>query len=333
VEKPGGTAGSNSVVPPDGYPMTANRGHNSGISSQNSHAEGTEKLAAHFAMLLFAVLIAGSFSLGHQAAPYIGAAALNAVRFTIATGLLSGIVMAMSWGRLPLPVAIWRYAILGGLMAIYFILMFVALKLTDPVSTGAVFTLVPLMSAGFGWLFLRQSTRPVVLLASAIAACGAIWVIFQADIQAIMSFRIGPGPLIFFVGCAAHAAYVPLVRKFRRDETVAVFTVWTLVASTIWIAIFGTRQLASTDFAQLPASVWVAIAYLAVFTTAGTFYLVQFASVRLPASKVLAYGYLTPAFIVVIEGMSGHGWVTPGVFAGAAVTATALLVMALAPDS
>lgn len=321
------------MVPPDGYPIVTNGGRNTGIPSQNRHARGTEKLAGHLAMLLFAILIAGSFSLGHEAAPHIGAAALNAIRFTIATGLLSVIVMSMPSGGLPRPVAIWRYAILGGLMAIYFILMFVALKLTDPVSTGAVFTLVPLMSAGFGWLFLRQSTRPVVLVASAIAACGAIWVIFQADIQAIMSFRIGLGPLIFFVGCAAHAAYVPLVRKFRRDETVAVFTVWTLAASTIWIAIFGAGQLATTDFEKLPAAVWIAIAYLAVFTTAGTFFLVQFASVRLPASKVLAYGYLTPAFIAVIEGLSGHGWVTPGVFAGAGVTATALLVMAIAPDS
>jgi drug/metabolite transporter (DMT)-like permease len=139
--------------------------------------------------------------------------------------------------------------------------------------------------------------------------------------------------MIFIVGCAAHAAYVPLVRKFRRNETVAVFTVWTLAATTLWIMIFAVGQLSSTDFVRLPAFVWVAIAYLAVFTTAGTFFLVQFASVRLPASKVLAYGYLTPAFIVVIEGASGHGWVTPGVFAGAAVTAVALLVMTFAPDS
>ena len=42
--------------------------------------------------------------------------------------------------------------ILGGLLAGYFILMFEALRLTDPVSTGAVFTLTPIMSAGFGWL-------------------------------------------------------------------------------------------------------------------------------------------------------------------------------------
>ena len=44
-------------------------------------ATGREKLLGHLAMLLFAALIAGSFSLGHKAAPHIGAAALNAISF------------------------------------------------------------------------------------------------------------------------------------------------------------------------------------------------------------------------------------------------------------
>ncbi|MEM7461467.1 MAG: DMT family transporter [Pseudomonadota bacterium] len=301
-------------------------------SGDKTLATGRDKLLGHLAMLLFAALIAGSFSLGHKAAPFIGPAALNAIRFVLATALLAGIVVFVIPGGLQRPVAVWRYFILGGLMATYFILMFVALKISDPVSTGAVFTLMPLMSAGFGWIILGQHTRPIVLLSSAIAACGSVWLIFRADINALLSLDIGPGEAIFAIGCAAHAAYVPFVRKFRRTEPVAVFTVWTLAATTIWIMLFGAGQLAQTDLPGLPLIVWVAIAYLAVFTTAGTFFLLQFASLRLPASKVLAYGYLTPAFIILIEGLSGHGWVPPKVLAGAVVIAIALLVMALAPD-
>jgi len=47
----------------------------------------------------------------------------------------------------------------------------------------------------------------------------------------------------------------------------------------------------------------------------------------------LSYGYLTPAFIIVLEGLLGHGWAAPTIFAGAVVTAMALLVMALASDN
>ena len=48
-------------------------------------------------------------------------------------------------------------------MAAYFVLMFEALAITDPVSTGAVFTLTPLMSAIFGYLLMRQITTPVTV--------------------------------------------------------------------------------------------------------------------------------------------------------------------------
>ena len=64
-----------------------------------------------------------------------------------------------------------------------------------------------------------------------------------------------------------------------------------------------------------------------------TFFLLQFASLRLPASKVLAYGYLTPSIIILLEGLLGHGWVGITVAIGAMVTILGLIVMNLAPDS
>jgi drug/metabolite transporter (DMT)-like permease len=91
-------------------------------------------------------------------------------------------------------------------------------------------------------------------------------------------------------------------------------------------------RAAYTGFLQLPPVVWLAIFYLSIFTTAGTFFLLQFACLRLPASKVMAYGYLTPSFIIVIEGIIGHGWAAPRIMAGAAVTAVALAVMAVSSD-
>lgn len=303
-----------------------------GRIAPDDHATGVDKLLGHLAALLFAVLIAGSFSIGHKAAPHIGPAALNAIRFTFASLLLFAILLAIR-GRPPsLPPAKWRLVILGGLVAVYFITMFIALQTAQPVSTGAMFTLIPLMSACFGLLFLGQKVPVVVLASLLIAATGAIWVIFRGDLDAILAFDVGRGEAIFFLGCVCHAAYTPLVRKFRREETVLEFSLWTLVAATVFMWIAGIGEILQTDFAALPAIVWIAIAYLAVFTSALTTLLIQFAALRLPASKVLAYGYLTPSVVILIEGLSGFGWVHPSVIAGAIVTALALLVMALAQD-
>lgn len=301
-------------------------------SPATAHATGREKLFGHLAGLLFAALIAGSFSIGHLAAPHLSPAAINAIRFVIAVGILVAINLAM-FGAMPrIPPAPWRFAIIGGLMALYFITMFVALQISEPVSTGAVFTLIPLMSAGFGYLFMRQKTKPLVLLSLMIAAAGAIWVIFRGDLQAILGFHIGRGEAIFFFGCMGHAAIAPLNRMFNRGEHGVYFTLCAVTATMIWIAVAGSKDIVSTDWLALPAIVWVAIGYLAVFATAGTFFLVQYAAMRLPSSKVLSYGYLTPSFVILLEGLLGHGWVALSVMAGALVTALALALAAFAPD-
>ncbi|PYB73260.1 MULTISPECIES: DMT family transporter [Rhizobium] len=296
------------------------------------HAKGREKLLAHAAMLLFAALIAGSFSFGGMAAQHLEAGPLTLWRY-----LMTMVVMGiLTFGILRVPFTtprrVWRYALLGGLIAIYMLTMFAALEFTSPVQTGAVFTLMPLISAGFALVFIGQRTRPDVLIALVIAALGAIWVIFRADIGAILSFDVGRGELIYFVGVICHGAYVPLIRKFGQGENPVAFGFWVVVFTIPWLLPTGAVPLAETDFAALPGTVWATIAYLSIVTTAITFMLLQYASMRLPAPKVLGYGYLTPTFIILLEGLLGHGWASPAVFLGALVTAAGLLVMGLLRD-
>jgi drug/metabolite transporter (DMT)-like permease len=217
-------------------------------------------------------------------------------------------------------------------MAVFFVTMFVALRLTDPVSTGAVVTLLPVLAAVFGFLFLREVPRPLVIASLVLAGAGAIWVIFRGDLEALLSFDVGSGELIFLAGVACHAAYAPLVKKFNRGEPVVAFSFWTLLATGLCIALYGARDIAETDWSALPAAVWIAVGYLSVFTTAGTFFLLQFAALRLPAAKVLAYNYLTPTFVILYEGLLGHGWTSASVLAGALVTVTGLVLLAVASD-
>lgn len=284
-------------------------------------------------MALFACLIAGSFSLGKQAAPFIDPAALTALRFAAAAVLMGALLVMTGRGaRLADFAAPWRFLALGGLLAGYFVLMFAALRIASPVSTGAVFTLIPLMSAGFGWLLLRQRTPPFALAALALGAAGAVWVIFGGDPARIAAFAVGRGEAIFLVGCAAHALYAPLVRRLNRGEPVLAFTFGTLAGGALLIGGWAAPALAATDWAALPGVVWLTAAYLSVFTTAGTFFLLQYAALRLPAGKVMAYGYLTPGLIALYEGLAGRGWPAAPVWLGMAAILAALAMLALAKE-
>lgn len=280
--------------------------------------------AGHLAMLAFSALVAGSFSLGAMAAPHIAPAALTVPRFALAGALVgaaafaSGKVQRSAWQ------APWRYLVLGGLLAIYFVLMFEGLKTAAPVPAAAVFTLTPVMAAGFGWLLLRQRLTARMALALVIGAAGAVWVIFRGDPAAILRLQIGRGEAIYFWGCLAHAIYAPMVRRLNRGEPAVVFTFGMMVAGLGLLTLYGWRAVLETDWPALPAIVWICLVYVAVAASAMTFVLLQFATLRLPAAKVMAYTYLVPSWVLLWEIALGRAVPPAQVLIGVALTMGAL---------
>lgn len=288
----------------------------------------SQALRGHLAMLCFSALIAGSFSLGSLMANMISPTAFSALRFLLAALFVGSAALAMRAFRPADLQAPWRYGALGLCLAAYFVLMFEGLKTAPPVATAAVFTLTPILAAGFGWLLLRQITTPRIALALAIGGTGAVWVIFRADLAALLRFEVGRGEVTYFWGCVAHAFYTPLVRKLNRGESPLVFSFGTLLTGFVLLTLWGWGDIRATDWAHLPAIVWITLLYTALFASAVTFVLLQYAALRLPASKVMAYTYLTPSWVILWEIALGRpvpsGLVLLGV--GATVVALGMLV-------
>lgn len=306
-------------------------GTEAGAGTRAGAGTGAAALRGHAAMLAFSALVAGSFSLGARAAPLIDPAVITALRFPIGAGLLAGAAWATGAlqpaARRAAMRAPWRYLVLGGLMAVYFVLMFHGLQTAPPVSTAAVFTLTPVMAAGFGWLLLRQRLTGRMALALAVGAAGALWVIFRADLAALMRLQIGRGEAVYFWGCAAHALYTALVRRLNRGEGALVFAGGTMAAGAAILFLWSAPALAALDWAAVPGIVWVTLAYIAIAATAITTALLQYAALRLPASKVMAYTYLVPAWVILWE-LALDGTQPPGTVAlGVLLTCAALALL------
>ncbi len=287
----------------------------------------TDPQRGHLAMVSFSALVAGSFSLGSMAAPFISPLALTSVRFLLAGAIVGAAAAALRRLNRQALQAPWRYLVLGGLMATYFVAMFEGLKTAAPVSSAAVFTLTPAMAAGFGWLTLRQRVTPRMALALAIGGAGALWVIFRADLHALLNFHIGRGEFIFFWGCMAHALYAALVRKLNRGEAAVTFTFGMMVAGWALLTLLGWHDLTVTDWAGLPPIVWITLVYIAVAASAATFVLVQYATMRLPAAKVMAYTYLVPSWVILWEIALGRAAPPATILIGIALSILALFLL------
>ncbi|MEM6390720.1 MAG: DMT family transporter [Pseudomonadota bacterium] len=301
--------------------------------SASSEAPGrTEASRGHLAMLAFAILIAGSYSLGGRVAAEIDPATFNAVRFCLAAGAIGTLVMVRGGIARTALVAPWRYLLLGGLYGAYFVAMFEGLKTAPPVSSAAVFTLTPVMAAGFGYILLRQRLTLWMSFALAIGAAGALWVIFRADLAALLAFEIGPGEAIFFWGCVAHAAYAPAVRWLNRGEPVLIFTFLTLLATCAVLILWTQIDAQGMSWTGQRPLVWITLLYTAFAASSMTVFLVQFAAMRLPASNVMAYTYLTPSVVILWELALGAPVPPPLILAGVFLSVVAL-VMLLRPAS
>ncbi len=281
----------------------------------------------HLAMLLFSLLVAGSFSLGSIVANDISPAALNAVRFFIAMcviGLAAHLTTGIPKSAARAP---WRYLVLGGIFAAYFVLMFEGLKTASAVSTSAIFTLTPILSGIAGYILLRQVTTPWMALALAVGACSAVWVIFRGNIDEMLAFNLGRGEVVYFWGCIAHAVYTPLVRKLNRGESPIVFTFGMLLAGFSILMVWGWSDIRATQWTALAPIVWITLFYVSICASSMTFVLLQYATMRLPSAKVMAYTYLTPSWVILWELALGKGLPPLVTLGGIALTFVALAML------
>jgi len=283
-------------------------------------------------MLAFSGLVAGSFALGVRVANEITPAAFTLIRFIIAVSILLTIILVKTEFTRKVFEAPWRFFMLGACIAIYFVLMFEGLKVASSVSLAAVFTFAPLLSGFFGYLLMRQKMSISIFLALIIGGAGALWVVFEGNLDRLMMLEFGFGEMIFFCGVVFHAIYTPLSRKLNRGESPLVFAFATTLGATVLMVFYGLGDVYQTNLFELSWMVWLTLIYTAAFASALTFFLIQFATLVLPSSKVMAYTYLVPSWALVWELGLGKTLLPDNIGLGILLTILALIILLWAPE-
>lgn len=278
-------------------------------------------------MLLTAVLVSTSFTVSKAVAGGMDPAVLTLLRFALAALLFLPLAAWRHGLRLPGRRQLFGYACISFTLTGFFWLTFLALRSTTALNTGVIFTLVPGISGLYSALLLRERLGRHRLLAMIPATAGAIWVLFHGSSERLLAFDLNSGDLIFFVSCLLMALYTPLVKLFHRDEPMTVMTFWILVTGSGWLLLLAAPRLAEVPWREIAPQVWAGTVYLAVFCTIITFFLSQFCTLRLGPTRVIAYSYLYPPFIVMIEWLCGHPLPPMHVLPGLALIVTALMIV------
>ncbi len=260
----------------------------------------------HGCMLLSAFLVSTSFTVGKALTPSLDPVILTLVRFLLATVFFTPYIVHTFGLVNPGIKGLLRYSLISAVLVGFFWLMFLSLRITNPLNTGVIFTTVPGISGLYSWFLLRERLGRNRIAALLFAMTGAVWVICEGDMHRLLRMQLNHGDLLFFAGCLLMGLYMPLVKLFHRGEPMAVMTYWILVTGCLWLLLFAGPKLLKIPWASITVTVWLGIAYLALFTTIITFFISQWATLQLGPTCVTAYSYLYPPLIVLIEWVLHH---------------------------
>lgn len=283
--------------------------------------------SGHMAMLLFSLLVSGSFVLGSIIANLISPDLVTFLRFLIAFIAIAILILYQSKFCFLKYLSIGSSLILGALISIYFITMFEGLKTASSTSMAVVFTLTPLLAGFFDLIFSNRVMSKKVWITVVVAAIGALWIIFDGNIQNFINFKVGYGEKLFFIGCICHALYAALIPKFNNGEPAIIQTFGTLISGIIILGLFSNKEIIYYSWIDFPVIVLLTILYLAIFATAASFFLIQYSAVRLSSIKVMAYTYAVPIWVVLLQIIFLQQLPNTITFVGAFVILVSLLIL------
>lgn len=268
----------------------------------------------HLGMLVWALIVGLSFPVVGLMSEGLPPLLLTALRFAIAAVAL-WLLVRREPDRWPSLRGLALYALMGLCLAGFFGAMFWAAHRVTALSMSALFVSIPLLAYCLGrglGVEPRAGRLLGILVIGAVGALGLAWAETGAHVDKL---QFGIGEAVFFLGCLATALY-PVLSKWGLEQgwlshRAALRTFWSLVIGGVLIGLAGLIWEAPRALATMTLSDALLLAYLGVFSSGVTFWLLQRATSDLTPGAVTAYSYLVPSvsmLLLFIEQPQHIGW-------------------------
>jgi drug/metabolite transporter (DMT)-like permease len=281
------------------------------------HLNQGNNVTVHALMLLTIILVAGSFPVAGLITNALAPELMMFVRFMLAALLFAPYVFIKNGWQLPPIKRLLVYALISIPLVVFFLCMFEGLRYTSVINTGALYTTVPAITAVFAYLINHDRINGRRKLGLIMGTVGALWIVFRGDLQSLINLQVNYGDLIFIVGCFFMGTYSPLIKRFYQGEPMEVMTFWVIFLGALWLLILSFNSLGQVAWLDIEIKVYAGLLYLSIFTTLVSFFVLQYSTLKLGATKVAAYGFLTPVFVImlsVVMGLSTFEWMyLPGI--------------------
>lgn len=218
----------------------------------------------------------------------------------IGSGLLFFVVIA--WRKMRFERKDWLRLVACGMFGVAINQLFFiwGMSKTNPVNTGVIMTLTPVLVLLIAWFMKEEKMTISRILGMLIAFAGALLLSLKGRDLSIGGDGL-LGDLFIFTNATSYALYLvlvkPLVAKYKPIPLfAALFGIGGLIALPI-----ATPHVMATDFQALETSTIVGLAYIVIFVTILAYTLNAWALRRVPSSQVGVYIYLQPMLVALLS--------------------------------
>ncbi|HET9031015.1 MAG TPA: EamA family transporter [Candidatus Aquilonibacter sp.] len=221
-------------------------------------------------------------------------------RFVLAGLLLYGVAAAS--GRLrPLRELPWRVILVYSTMlfGIDYVLTYTAETRLDSGLVAVLFSTLPFFNFAFGRFMIGEHATPRVWLGATIACVGIAVMCLSGQVRGSPLYALAA------IGSAAGSAFANVYAKKHSHHDPLVTLPPSMLISGLVLSVAGTMFEATDWHAALAPSSLLALAYLAVFGSAGAFFLMMWLLRRIPAWGIGVASTIFPMVAIIVGALFG----------------------------
>ena len=224
----------------------------------------------YVALTLTALLWSSNFVIGRAFHEAITPATMNFLRWALALVVLLPVTLIDLRRHRSVLLRNWKLIALLGLtgIAAFQTLCYFALSQTTALNTILLTSLAPLAIVALSWLALGERISRVQGLGLITSLGGAAVLILHGDAEALSALRFNAGDLWMLLAVGLWTVYSVLLRRRPAEVPPLALHTASVGAGTLWmLPLFGWEAARGTG---LPTglSAWLAIGFLAVFSSA-----------------------------------------------------------------
>jgi len=195
-------------------------------------------------------------------------------------------------------------------VAVNQLLFLKGLNYTTPIDASIIMTVNPILVLIISAIILGERITILKSLGIMVGAAGAILLILKGG-KADFSSANFTGNIMIFFNAFSYGVYLVLVKPLMRKYSPQTVMKWVFLLGIFYVSPLSFGEFQEIDWSIIPANIYMAIAYVVLFTTFVAYLLNIFGLKHVQPTTVSIYIYSQPVIASLVAVMLGKDEITP----------------------